>query len=111
MSGGPILDADGRVVGIHGRADADPANESGSGAPNKNGRNLGIPINTFLSLAPKAGINLALQIENSRPTDRSTAVTAPNPNIPSPPLVIHRRPKPIEPTNVPQTPVCEGSSC
>ncbi|GAB4297605.1 MAG: hypothetical protein Fur0025_35700 [Oscillatoriaceae cyanobacterium] len=36
MSGGPVLDADGRLVGIHGRA------------PTKFNYRLGIPINTFL---------------------------------------------------------------
>jgi Trypsin-like peptidase domain/TPR repeat len=46
MSGGPVLNEEGRVIGIHGYKDP----QEGS----KNGRNLGIPINKFLveNLAP-----------------------------------------------------------
>ncbi len=66
MSGGPVLDGNGNLVGIHGRADGD-GNESGpDSSSHKNGFNLGIPINTFLSLAPKVGLNLPLQIENKK---------------------------------------------
>ncbi len=49
MSGGPILDGRGRVIGIHGRTDA---NREETVA--KAWVNLGIPINTFVELAPKA---------------------------------------------------------
>ncbi|TAG94140.1 MAG: tetratricopeptide repeat protein [Oscillatoriales cyanobacterium] len=41
MSGGPVLNEEGRVIGIHGYKDP----QEGS----KNGRNLGIPINKFLA--------------------------------------------------------------
>ncbi|NJM68031.1 MAG: tetratricopeptide repeat protein [Acaryochloris sp. RU_4_1] len=51
MSGGPVLDANGRLIGIHGRAAGDQ--ERG-----KVGINLGIPINLFLRSADQAGINL-----------------------------------------------------
>jgi tetratricopeptide (TPR) repeat protein len=51
MSGGPVFDSRGRVVGIHGRA----AGNTNSG---KVGINLGIPIHLFLQQAPQAGLNL-----------------------------------------------------
>jgi tetratricopeptide (TPR) repeat protein len=49
MSGGPIFDSGGRLVGIHGRA-------SGNEERGKNGLNLGIPIHLFLRQAPQAGL-------------------------------------------------------
>lgn len=59
MSGGPVFDQGGRVVGIHRRAEGN--RESG-----KVGINLGIPINIFVRQAPKAGLSiekLGLQIQ------------------------------------------------
>lgn len=52
MSGGPVFDAMGRVIGIHGRA-------AGNQEIGKVGINLGIPIHLFLRLAPQAGLNLS----------------------------------------------------
>ncbi|MEG4988283.1 trypsin-like peptidase domain-containing protein [Microcoleus sp. BR0-C5] len=49
MSGGPILDLRGRVIGIHGRTEG-----STEDTITKAWVNLGIPINTFVELAPKA---------------------------------------------------------
>lgn len=49
MSGGPILDLRGRVIGIHGRTEG-----SAEDQVVKAWVNLGIPINTFVELAPKA---------------------------------------------------------
>ncbi|BAY28000.1 tetratricopeptide repeat-containing protein [Calothrix sp. NIES-2100] len=46
MSGGPILDEQGKLVGIHGRAGTDPI--AGGTAV------LGIPLKTYLTLAPSA---------------------------------------------------------
>jgi tetratricopeptide (TPR) repeat protein len=51
MSGGPVLDAQGQLIGIHGRA-------SGNQDSGKVGLNLGIPINLFLRQAPQIGLNL-----------------------------------------------------
>jgi S1-C subfamily serine protease len=51
MSGGPVFDATGRVIGVHGRAAGNP--EIG-----KTGINLGIPIHLFIRQAPQAGLNL-----------------------------------------------------
>jgi tetratricopeptide (TPR) repeat protein len=49
MSGGPILDVRGRVIGIHGRTEGSAEDQIV-----KAWVNLGIPINTFVELAPKA---------------------------------------------------------
>jgi serine protease Do len=51
MSGGPVFDTSGRVVGIHGQG----ANNQEVG---KIGINMGIPIHLFLLQAPQAGLNL-----------------------------------------------------
>jgi tetratricopeptide (TPR) repeat protein len=51
MSGGPVFNAAGELIGVHGRA-------SGSQERGKTGFNLGIPINLFLQLAPQTGLNL-----------------------------------------------------
>lgn len=55
MSGGPVLDEQGRLIGVHGSADiASTLVQEGGGASTvfvKRGFNLGIPINTYLSLA------------------------------------------------------------
>lgn len=79
MSGGPVVDVEGRVVGIHGLADSDKpetvdldsSNASGKtlGELLKTGFNYGIPIDTFLGQAGQAGIYLNLQVENSAPEE------------------------------------------
>ena len=56
MSGGPVLNAEGELLGIHGRADTTTEVQNQSINPDifiKTGFNLGIPTNTFLQLAPK----------------------------------------------------------
>jgi S1-C subfamily serine protease len=76
MSGGPVFDAGGRVIGIHGLGDREvPENLMGQGISQeraqeiadqiKTGFNYAIPINTFLALAPQQGVYLALQVENT----------------------------------------------
>ncbi|HAX90481.1 MAG TPA: serine protease [Cyanobacteria bacterium UBA11370] len=76
MSGGPVLDAGGRIVGIHGLGDTeDPTRLQQEGLSEeaassiagliKPGFNYAIPINTFLQGAPQAGLFLGLQVENS----------------------------------------------
>lgn len=78
MSGGPIFDVAGRVVGIHGKGDGDriAGNESTPGvgqesAPQtsviKSGFNLGIPILTFLKLVPNITRNLGVKFDRSQP--------------------------------------------
>ena len=68
MSGGPVLDSQGRVIGIHGRAEAETVNNSNINDDYKIqiGLSLGIPISTFLRLAPGLGIT-PQKLENTRP--------------------------------------------
>ncbi|MDB9452718.1 tetratricopeptide repeat-containing serine protease family protein, partial [Dolichospermum circinale] len=55
MSGGPVLDSQGRVIGIHGRTEGEAAidNNSNSKETIQLGNSLGIPISTFLALATR----------------------------------------------------------
>ncbi|WP_175459393.1 serine protease, partial [Cylindrospermopsis raciborskii] len=70
MSGGPVLDTEGRVIGIHGRADGQVAIDEKTGdiGPNNGqvqlGYSLGIPIRTFLGIAPRLN-SQAQQIEKT----------------------------------------------
>lgn len=51
MSGSPVFDANGRLVGIHGRGESERSIESESeGIAIKTGFNSAIPINTFVAL-------------------------------------------------------------
>jgi S1-C subfamily serine protease len=62
MSGGPVLNQHGQVIGIHGRAEGNA--EQGK----EQGFNLGIPVNIFQQEARKAGLNINLQIATNTPT-------------------------------------------
>jgi serine protease Do len=59
MSGGPVLDLNGRLVGIHGRVEGEVGKEGEPYLPVKGWINLGIPINFFLKIAPQLGIDLS----------------------------------------------------
>ncbi|WP_392533555.1 tetratricopeptide repeat protein [Nostoc sp. C117] len=75
MSGGPVLNDKGELIGIHGRgdeADIETSKINSTIAYVKSGFNLGIPINTFLRLSTQAGVDLGV-------TPPSTA-TAPKPD-------------------------------
>jgi serine protease Do len=81
MSGGPVFDASGRVIGIHGQGDREVSGiignettgsnqESGSSSgrtSEKTGRNLGIPIQTFLTKGPKNTSRLGIKLDTSAP--------------------------------------------
>lgn len=126
MSGGPLLNTNGELVGIHGRAETDVLPGDGKNAPIqvKAGLNLGIPIQTFLSLAPKIGVKLDFKSQPTPtakpPTPQPTAQQQPSTQPPAlqptstTPSAAPRfpsRPKPIRPTGSGQSPVCAGSNC
>ena len=64
MSGGAVLNDQEEVIGIHGRgeesSDVDIDKINSSVATVKSGRNSGIPINTFLRLSAKSGVDLGI---------------------------------------------------
>jgi serine protease Do len=83
MSGGPVFDAAGRIIAIHGRGDRD--NQSSDRDENTNpvdgektGFNLGIPIQTFLKLQTKTsqqmGGRLDLDPLNYELSDNSATI-------------------------------------
>lgn len=124
MSGGPVINDSGQLVGIHGRAETDLS----EGIQVKAGFNLGIPIKTFLALAPKVGVKLGFKAEPTAPaapaaTSTPTAASTPTVTTPSAasatpisvpsvtiPGLLPSRPKPIRPSSS-GGPVCAGSSC
>jgi Flp pilus assembly protein TadD len=57
MSGGPVLDMRGRVIGIHGMVDGEPVGEQ-AGLPKgfiQLGYSLGVPVRTFVNWAKEVG--------------------------------------------------------
>lgn len=84
MSGGPVFDIDGRIVGVHGLAESDAArvvDEEGGQVSalslgfivtTKTGFNSAIPINTFLALQ-KPDKSSGLSVDKSASTDNPTA--------------------------------------
>jgi serine protease Do len=70
MSGGPVFDAAGRIVAIHGQGDRNsqtPGEEASRGVADdeKTGFNLGIPIQTFLKLQPQFSKSGGAKIDKS----------------------------------------------
>lgn len=70
MSGGPVLNENGEVVGVHGRAET--AVDKDNRAIDT-GFNLGIPINTFVTLSSSVGVDLGISVPSPRPTTTATA--------------------------------------
>jgi serine protease Do len=93
MSGGPVLDAAGRIIAIHGQGDRDNSIERDEGSSGqltpineeKTGFNLGIPIKTFLKIQPQAnkiiGARLNLSPVNYEISSRSITVGTSNPKF------------------------------
>ena len=65
MSGSPVLDSAGRLIGIHGRVEGDVV----YGEPLKMGFSLGISSQEFLRRVSLMGIKLPLKVENTSPSD------------------------------------------
>lgn len=78
MSGGPILDTDGRLIGIHGQSDGQEFYDEPSDQllRVKLGFSAGIPISAGLRAIEQSGISVALQVENSAPAAMSQATWA-----------------------------------
>jgi tetratricopeptide (TPR) repeat protein len=65
MSGGPVLNENGELVGIHGRADtraAEPSSINQNISIAKTGFNLGIPINQSLRFLAEARVDVGVQV-------------------------------------------------
>jgi tetratricopeptide (TPR) repeat protein len=63
MSGGPVFNEQGELIGVHGKGDESEVDiETSKVNPEvayiKSGFNLGIPINTFLRLSAKSGVDV-----------------------------------------------------
>jgi tetratricopeptide (TPR) repeat protein len=93
MSGGAVLDTQGRLIGIHGRGDGRNLDEQdrvirqyleevGPPVKIKIGVSLGIPIQSFLSWAADRDINKYLKVESSTPVSLpKTTIESWNPPI------------------------------
>jgi len=70
MSGGPVLDSQGRVIGIHGRTEGEAVidNNSSSGGTIQLGNSLGIPVSTFLAIATRLSTQ-AQKVEITPPAE------------------------------------------
>ncbi|WP_309735015.1 serine protease [Chamaesiphon sp. OTE_75_metabat_556] len=91
MSGGPVFDAAGRVIAIHGQGDRNSQNaEAGDKDSSANvivddektGFNLGIPMQTYLKLQPQAVAVVGAKFDDSplnyQVTDRSVTIGTPS---------------------------------
>lgn len=75
MSGGPVLDSDGRVIAVHGQNEGVKVyNEAASRRERVQiGYSLSIPIANFLDNASRVGISLAnITVENNLPAEITT---------------------------------------
>ncbi|MFN7661498.1 MAG: serine protease, partial [Dolichospermum sp.] len=65
MSGGAVLDTQGRLIGIHGRVEGEISLDF-DGEINL-GSSSGIPIRTFINLVQQVGIDSDLKVETTAP--------------------------------------------
>jgi tetratricopeptide (TPR) repeat protein/S1-C subfamily serine protease len=69
MSGGVVLDSQGRVIGIHGLAEGESKTEEG---PIQLGNSLGVPINTFIGLILRFKLSpQQITVASTKPTSLS----------------------------------------
>lgn len=75
MSGGPVFDVEGRVVGIHGQGDIEGSlqTETGVNVGLKTGFNSAIPSNTFLALKSRTTLNDTPVAIDKAPTESKPA--------------------------------------
>ncbi|MBD2343471.1 serine protease [Anabaena subtropica] len=68
MSGGPILDIRGRVIGIHGKAELEEITDK-AGQPRliSLGFSWGVPISSFVRWSQSVGMASILKVENNQP--------------------------------------------
>ncbi|MBE9170234.1 serine protease [Pleurocapsales cyanobacterium LEGE 06147] len=79
MSGGPVLDIEGRLIGIHGLGDSSNPQTGDPSVPQKSGFNAAIPIDTFKQLCPQ--IERCPQLaENTVSPNEQAATDLNNPN-------------------------------
>jgi len=74
MSGGPVLDANGYVIAIHGQSEGDKVNEVEAGTNDfrvRSGYSMGIPIQTFLGHQTAQEIQTVLQTTTEAPRNVS----------------------------------------
>jgi V8-like Glu-specific endopeptidase len=74
MSGSPVFDTNGRVVGIHGQGESEESIVSESGAiAIKSGFNSAIPINTFIAMRSQIGLSGSEVKVNNNPAGNPQA--------------------------------------
>lgn len=72
MSGGPVMNATGQLIAIHGRADTTEQSQDPHIDPSiyiKTGFNLGIPIQLFLSHIPQSNVKSDVATPEVQPSD------------------------------------------
>ncbi|MDT9338112.1 trypsin-like peptidase domain-containing protein [Trichodesmium erythraeum 21-75] len=76
MSGGPVFDTNGRIIGIHGQGEFGFAQtNSGDVAPIKTGFNAAVPINSFMRKLSTAGIDRSDLIFDNTPVNTNPIST------------------------------------
>jgi S1-C subfamily serine protease len=73
MSGGPVLNTDGKVVGVHGKGDREINSSTGNPDGPKTGFNTAVPIARFADIAQSLGITPGTTLAK---TIQSTTLTA-----------------------------------